>query len=251
VVGLVLRRAEELAQLSAELERSNKELEAFSYTVSHDLRAPLRHIAGYVELLNEDQSSTMSPTGRRYLDTVRESAEFAGKLVDNLLQFSKLGRDPLRIVPVDLSQVITRVLKDVEKEVENRSIVWKVGKMPWVRGDGILLQVVIRNLVSNAIKYTRGKDIAEIEIGCKESDRDYVFHVRDNGVGFDMRFAGKLFGVFQRLHRMEDFEGTGIGLANVRRIIGRHGGRTWAESEPGQGASFYFSLPIWESGGGV
>jgi chemotaxis family two-component system sensor kinase Cph1 len=244
VVGIVFRRAEELAQLNAELERSNRELEAFSYSVSHDLRAPLRHIAGYAELLAEESGAQLSGNGSRYLAIIRDSVEFAGKLVDNLLHFSRLGRNRLVIEAVNLNEIVHGVREDLQMETGERRVQWKIQTLPEVKGDAILLGLVWRNLISNALKFTRNRPVAQIEIGWNTTQREAVFFIRDNGVGFDMQFASKLFGVFERLHRMDQFEGTGIGLANVRRIIERHGGRTWAEAEVDKGATFYFSLPI-------
>lgn len=244
IVGIVLRRAEELAQLTAELERSNKELEAFSYSVSHDLRAPLRHIAGYAELLGDEPNSHLGAKGVRFLDTIKESVEFAGKLVDNLLHFSRLGRNRLKVGTVNFDAVIRSAWMELEPDQHGRQIQFAVQPMPQVQADAVLMQVVVRNLLSNALKYSKHRPVAEIEVGSGQTDREFVFYVKDNGVGFDMQFVDKLFGVFQRLHRIEDFEGTGIGLANVRRIVERHGGRTWAEGEPEKGATFYFSLPL-------
>lgn len=251
IVGIVLRRAEELAELSGELERSNKELEAFSYSVSHDLRAPFRHIVGYAELLSEVESGKLSDTGQRYVATIIESARFAGSLVDNLLMFSQIGRSHLNRVPVDMATLLRDVQKGLQPEWQDRKVTWKVGSLRPVHGDPVLLRLAVQNLLGNALKYTRTREEAAIEIGCEETPAELIFFVRDNGVGFDMAYSGKLFGVFQRLHKMEDFEGTGIGLANVRRIIARHGGRTWAEGAVDRGATFYFSLPNRKEGGTV
>jgi chemotaxis family two-component system sensor kinase Cph1 len=245
VVGIVLRKAEELAALNAELERSNKELEAFSYSVSHDLRAPFRHIVGYAELLRDRIGAHDNPEKDelRYIDTIVESANFAGKLVDNLLMFSQMGRSQLTITRVDMNLLVDEVRRSLSAEKETRTIDWQVARLPTIHGDLVMLRLVVQNLLGNAIKYTRPRAEAVIEIGAAESDREFVFHVRDNGIGFDMRYIDKLFGVFQRLHRAEDFEGTGIGLANVRRIVTRHGGRTWAHGEVDKGATFFFSIP--------
>ncbi len=243
LIGIVLKRAEEMAQLNQELERSNKELEAFSYSVSHDLRAPFRHVIGYAELLQESEGSRLSETGQRYLRTIVESAVHAGKLVDNLLAFAQVGRSELTLTDIDMNELVRSVQKDVESEAAGRSIDWRLGSLPAVRVDPILWRQVIRNLLANAVKYTRKQPHAVIEMGCETRPGEQVFYVKDNGIGFDMQYAAKLFGVFQRLHRMEDFEGTGIGLANVRRIVERHGGRVWAEGAVNAGATFYFSLP--------
>ena len=243
ILGIVLRKAEELAQLSEDLERSNKELEAFSYSVSHDLRAPLRHIAGYAELLTEMEGPTLSERGRRFLSTIEESARFAGTLVDNLLSFSQMGRSAMRFTDVNLSALVASIQAEMAPDYEGREIEWTFESLPVVVADPAFLHLALRNLIANAIKYTRNQPVATIEVAVRERDTDTVISVRDNGVGFDMQYVGKLFGVFQRLHRMEEFEGTGIGLANVRRIVERHGGTVWALGEVGKGATFYISLP--------
>jgi light-regulated signal transduction histidine kinase (bacteriophytochrome) len=243
IVRIVLRNAEEMAQLNAALTRSNQELEAFSYSVSHDLRAPFRHIVGFAELLRERESGSLSESGKRYVRTIIESAHFAGMLVDNLLSFSQIGRASLQFSNVDTAVLVGEMRGQFEDDLAKREIEWRIGALPRVRADLFMLRLVFQNLISNAIKYTRPREKAVIEIGSKRGEGEVVFFVRDNGVGFDVQYASKLFGIFQRLHRMEDFEGTGIGLANVRRIVGRHGGRTWAEGEVDRGAVFYFTLP--------
>ncbi|HWD98839.1 MAG TPA: ATP-binding protein, partial [Bryobacteraceae bacterium] len=243
IVRIVLRTAEEMAQLNAELTRSNQELEAFSYSVSHDLRAPFRHIVGFAELLRERESGSLSDTGKRYVRTIIESAHFAGMLVDNLLSFSRIGRAALQFSTIDTAVLLGEVRDQVLEDAGGREIEWRAGALPTVRADLFMLRLVFQNLISNAVKYTRPRQKAVIEIGSERGNGETIFFVRDNGVGFDVQYASKLFGIFQRLHRMEDFEGTGIGLANVRRIVGRHGGRTWAEGEVNRGASFYFTLP--------
>lgn len=243
IVGIVLRKAEELAALSGELERSNKELEAFSYSVSHDLRAPFRHIVGYAELLRQDESRNLNDAGRRYIDTIIESAHYAGTLVDNLLSFSQMGRASLAITEVNLRRLFAEGWSDLRQEIGQRRIAFELGDLPVVQGDLMMLRLVVQNLLSNAVKYTRTRAEAHVQVRCSEDADKYVLSVSDNGVGFDMKYVGKLFGVFQRLHKMEDFEGTGIGLANVRRIVERHGGRAWAEGVMDQGATIYFSLP--------
>lgn len=244
VVGIVLRRAEEMAELTAELERSNRELEAFSYSVSHDLRAPFRHIVGYSELLREGEGKKLSDDGRRYIDTIIESAHFAGTLVDNLLMFSQMGRNALHPLEVDVGKLAREIVADLGPTLKGREIEWRVASnLPFVRADLTMLRLVFQNLIENAVKYSRPREKAVIEIGWREGEGEDVFWVKDNGVGFDVKYADKLFGVFQRLHKMEEFEGTGIGLANVRRVVARHGGRTWADGAVGQGATFYFSLP--------
>jgi two-component system, chemotaxis family, sensor kinase Cph1 len=244
VVGIVLRRAEELAAVSEELQRSNRELEAFSYSVSHDLRAPFRHIVGYSELLRKLEGEALSEKGRRYLDTITESAYAAGTLVDSLLAFSQMARTALTKIDIDMKLLFAetrdRVLRDAGP---GRSFEWIVDDLPKAHADPVMLRLVVENLLSNAVKYTRGRDPARIEVRGEPRGEEVVFSVTDNGVGFDMAYVGKLFGVFQRLHRMEEFEGTGIGLANVRRIVERHGGRVWAEGRLGEGAAFHFTLP--------
>jgi chemotaxis family two-component system sensor kinase Cph1 len=243
ILAVVLRRAEEVASLAEELARSNRELEAFSYSVSHDLRAPLRHIVGYADLLREFEGNALSERGTRFLHNIEESAHFAGTLVDNLLSFSQMGRSALRRSDFPLRSLIDRTIDDLKEELANRDVRWDIGELPVVSADPTFLQLAVRNLLSNAVKYTRKRATAEISIEAEEQADYHVIHVRDNGVGFNMHYANKLFGVFQRLHRMEDFEGTGIGLANVRRIIERHDGHVWAQGEPDRGATFSFSLP--------
>lgn len=243
VLGIVLRKAEEMAQLAGELRASNKELEAFSYSVSHDLRAPLRHIAGYTELLGEMESSQLSERGMRFLDNIADAARFAGTLVDNLLSFSQMGRAALRLSDVDLGALVASIREELAPDCEGRQIEWHLLPMPIVVADAAFIHMVLRNLIDNAVKYSRTRDVAVIEVGAEQRSGEVVVYVRDNGVGFDMQYAGKLFGVFQRLHRMEEFEGTGIGLASVRRIVERHDGRVWAEGQLDKGATFYFALP--------
>jgi light-regulated signal transduction histidine kinase (bacteriophytochrome) len=245
VLEIVLRRAEEMAQLAAGLKVANEELEAFSYSVSHDLRAPFRHISGFSELLREEEAERMSERGRRYLATIMDSARFAGLLVDSLLDFSRIARTRMQVMPFDMGHLVDKEWEAaLADDGAGRSIQFVRAALPRVQGDPNLLGLVVRNLLSNAIKYTRKAGAARIEVASSIEGQEFIFSVRDNGVGFDQQYAGKLFGVFQRLHRAEDFEGTGIGLANVRRIVARHGGRTWAEGVLGQGATFYFSLPL-------
>ncbi|WP_434457336.1 GAF domain-containing protein [Stutzerimonas urumqiensis] len=243
VLGIVLRKAEEMAQLAGELKESNQELEAFSYSVSHDLRAPLRHIAGYAELLAELEGGKLSERGLRFLDNIGDAARFAGTLVDNLLSFSQMGRSALRLSDVNLAALVESIHREMAPDYEGRAIEWRLHPMPIVVADAAFIHLALRNLIANAIKYSRGRTPAMIEIGAEERTDEVIVYVRDNGVGFNMKYSGKLFGVFQRLHRMEEFEGTGIGLASVRRIVERHDGRVWAEGEPDKGATFYFALP--------
>lgn len=247
LLGIVLRRAEELAQLALELGRANKELEGFSYTVSHDLRAPLRHIVGFADLLREMESERLSERGSHFVERIISSARFGGKLVDDLLAFSQMGRAALRPQSVDLQNMADALIADEVKDAPSRDIAWRVGPLGHVTADAVLMHVVLRNLIENAVKFTGTRERAEIEIGRYSGEGELagqdVFFVKDNGVGFDMRYADKLFGVFQRLHRVEEFDGTGIGLAGVKRIVERHGGKAWAAGEIDKGATLYFSLP--------
>jgi PAS domain S-box-containing protein len=234
----------ELGKRSVELEGSNKELEAFAYSISHDLRAPLRHMVGYTELLQKHSSSAIDDKGRRYVMTILEAAKQMGTLIDDLLAFSRIGRAETRETMVSLDQLVKEVQSEVLHETEGRNITWKVGALPDLYGDRSMLKLALVNLISNAIKFTRTRPAPEIEIGSRDAKLDgVVVFVKDNGVGFDMKYVNKLFGVFQRLHRTDEFEGTGIGLATVQRIVHRHGGRVWAEGQVGSGATFYLSLP--------
>ena len=228
---------------TAELQRAYHEMEAFSYSISHDLRAPLIRVDGFVHLLEDHTALATDEKGRHYLKTISDAATQMGRMIDDLLGFSLMNRAEIHKVRFKLEKVLQDVLEDLQAEVKDRVIVWKIGDFPRVCGDPALLRQAVFNLVSNALKYTRGRAEARIEIGARIADREMIFFVRDNGAGFDMKFADKLFGVFQRLHAASEFEGTGIGLANVRRIIARHGGRTWAEGIVDGGATFYFSLP--------
>jgi light-regulated signal transduction histidine kinase (bacteriophytochrome) len=227
---------------TTQLEITNKELEAFTYSVSHDLRAPLRHIDGYVELLINRFRDALPEKGIHYLDTIADSTRQMAALIDDLLQFSRTGRQEMRQANIDMNLVLQEVLESIKQDNTGRNIEWVVATLPNVYGDYAMLRLVWFNLLNNAAKFTRKKEKARIETGCNEDNMEYVFFVRDNGVGFDMQYAHKLFGVFQRLHATEEFEGTGIGLANVRRIILKHGGRTWAEAALDKGAVFYFTL---------
>lgn len=227
---------------TAELEEANRELEAFSYSVSHDLRAPLRAIDGFSRILAEEHGRDLPAEGRRYLGLVSDNAQGMGKLIDGLLDFSRLGRRALSIAPVDLERLARDVVTELVPEREGRSVDIAIESLPKIEADRLLMKQVFTNLVSNALKFTRDRETARIEIGSFDQDGAKVIFVRDNGVGFDMRYANKLFGVFQRLHRVEEFEGTGLGLALVSRIVVQHGGRIWAEGQPGEGACFYFTL---------
>jgi len=228
---------------TSQLEAANKELEAFSYSVSHDLRAPLRHINGYVNLLNERYRDGLPEKALHYLETITSAAKQMGILIDDLLQFSRTGRVEVHQTTTDMNVLIKDVLENIKPDIENRKINWSIQELPEVFGDYSLLKQVWLNLIDNAVKYTRNKKSAEISIGSTVNQENIVFFVRDNGVGFDMKYAQKLFGVFQRLHSQSEFEGTGIGLANVQRIIHKHNGQVWFEAKPGIGATFFFSLP--------
>lgn len=232
---------------TAELNATIRELEAFSYSVSHDLRAPLRAIDGFSKMLDEDYQSKLDSEGRRILDVIRNSTVKMGHLVDGLLAFSRLGRQPMGSTEVDMTELARDAFSEVLGPDSNRHVQFSVHELPHAHGDLVLLRQVFVNLLSNALKFTRDRDPAIIEVGSKVEVNQNVFYVKDNGVGFDMRYADKLFGVFQRLHAVTEFEGTGLGLAIVQRIVHRHGGRVWAEGAVGHGATLYFSLPIVKS----
>ncbi len=228
---------------TAQLESANKELEAFSYSVSHDLRAPLRHVSGFLELLTKRNFEQLDDKGKHYVQSILEASNQMGVLIDDLLNFSRAGRTEMKMDSIDMNRLIKDALSILENETMGRTIEWKLAPMPNVYADYSMMRQVWVNLLGNAIKYTRKRKVAKIETGITTEADEIIFFIRDNGAGFDMNYAQKLFGVFQRLHPMEDFEGTGIGLANVRQIIKRHKGRTWAEGEVDKGATFYFSLP--------
>jgi len=238
------RVAEELQRRGSLLEAANKELESFSYSVSHDLRAPLRHIDGYASLLRKAAADSLNEKAARYLETISASAKQMGQLIDDLLVFSRMGRQEMLRTTVDLNKLITMILSDLRLDLQGRDISWTIDSLPQVPGDSAMLRQVFMNLIANAVKFTSTRPKAEITIGIEQrTTEEVVVFVRDNGVGFNMEYVSKLFGVFQRLHRIDEFEGTGIGLANVRRIVHRHGGRTWAEGVIDQGATFYVALP--------
>ncbi len=232
-----------VADRTAQLEAINKDLEAFSYSVSHDLRTPLRHIDGYIALLVSRFRENLPGKALHYLDSIADSARLMGQLIDDLLRFSRTGRAEMRWEHVDMNSMLDKELTQIRENNPEHQIEWDIGELPAVQGDYALLRQVWVNLLGNAVKYTGRAETAKIQVRAMEGNSDYTFVVTDNGVGFDMEYAGKLFGVFQRLHSEEEFEGSGIGLAIVQRIINRHGGRVWAESEPDRGARFYFSLP--------
>jgi signal transduction histidine kinase len=237
-----------LENRAAEVEAANKELEAFAYSVSHDLRVPLRHIDGYVEMLLDQSGDALTEQARAHLDVIADSSRRMNTLIDDLLAFSRMGRTELNMGRVDLDALVREVIADLEMAARGRTIEWQIGPLTPVTGDFSLLRQVFANLISNAIKYTRPRAVARIEIGASgHEDGRCICFIRDNGVGFDMKHAGRLFGIFQRLHRAQEFDGTGVGLANVHRIVTRHGGRVWAEAEPDRGATFYVSLRPYES----
>ena len=235
---------EELGERAAELEAANKELEAFTYSVSHDLRAPLRHVLGYAELLQKQSASILDDKARRYMTMILEASKRMGNLIDDLLSFSRIGRAEARKTAINLDQLAREVIAELGQDAKDRNIAWTIGALPVCYGDRSMLKLVLANLLSNAVKFTRTRAQAKIEIGCAAGkDNQVEVFVTDNGAGFEMQYVNKLFGVFERLHRAEEFEGTGIGLATVQRIIHRHGGTVRAEGAVDQGATFYFSLP--------
>ena len=232
-----------VADRTAELATANRELESFSYSVSHDLRAPLRAIAGYSRILINRCAPTLSDEGRRLLDNVINSAHRMSQLIDDLLRFSRLSRQPISKGTVHIKSLVNEIAAELLKDAGERVIEFQVGDLPDCQGDTPLLRQVFYNLLSNAVKFTRGKQPAIVQVGCHDHPSEKLYFIRDNGAGFDMQYAEKLFGVFQRLHTAEEFEGTGIGLSIVQRIIQRHGGRIWAEATTNEGATFYFTLP--------
>ncbi|MCI0394525.1 MAG: ATP-binding protein, partial [Chloroflexi bacterium] len=236
-------RHDQLQRWNAELENVITELESFSYSVAHDLRAPLRAVIGFATAMLEDFGAQLDAEGQRYLAVIRDNAQNMGRLIDDLLAFSRLGRQSMSSGNVNIATLANTVFEELIQAEPGRKVKLKLGKPPPARGDRAMVRQVLANLLANAIKFTRGRKTAVIEVGGYEGTLENVYSVKDNGAGFDMRYADKLFGVFQRLHPTEEFEGTGIGLSIVRRVIQRHGGRVWAEGEVGRGATFYFTLP--------
>lgn len=241
---LGLHREGMLAGDVSDLQTSNRELEVFSYSAAHELSAPLRRILDYTTLLQECDGPVLSSLGSHFLDNIRGSAQYASQLIDNLLGFSQVGRAALRCAEVNLQALVELIRTEITDGHPERKIQWIIRPLPVVFADPALMRLALRNLLSNAVKYTRGRDPAIIEIGVQPDSAETIIFVRDNGVGFDMQYSGKLFGVFQRLHRAQEFEGTGIGLASVKRIIEHHKGRVWAQGSPNEGATFSFSLPL-------
>jgi PAS domain S-box-containing protein len=235
-----------VVERTEQLLAANKDLESFSYSVSHDLRSPLRHISSFVSLLEEHLGDQGDDTTQRYLGTIGNSARHMSQLIDGLLAFSRLGRSAVNVTAVDFAMLVEAVVSQIAHDTGGRVVDWVIAPdLPVVQGDALLLREVWANLLGNAFKYSRPRERARIEIGWSVDPAvGYTFYVRDNGVGFDTKYAQKLFGVFQRLHRASDFEGTGIGLALTRRILERHGGSIWAESQQGEGSVFHFSLPF-------
>jgi two-component system, sensor histidine kinase and response regulator len=243
IAGEVSKLNMVLEQRNEDLTAANSDLEAFSHSVSHDLRMPLRHIQAYVSMIEESALSRLNADEQRRLKGVREAAQRMSQLIDDLLAFARIGRTAMCRSPVDLNSLVKAVITELQPEIKNRKVEWTLQQLPYISGDRPLLHQVFLNLLANAVKYTRTRAQARIQVFAVEQDDEIIVGVKDNGVGFDAAYSDKLFGVFQRLHSATEFEGTGVGLANVRRIVQRHGGRTWAESVINEGATLYFSLP--------
>ena len=243
MMNLNIELEEKVKQRTSELEASNKELESFSYSVSHDLRAPLRHINGYVDLLNERFRDDLPEKAQHYLEVISSASKQMGTLIDELLLYSRTGRQVISKINLDMNILVHEVVEKFYFEIQNRKIEWEISNLPIVNADYTMMKQVWTNLIDNALKYSRNNELTKIKIGIAEEKDYYKFFIQDNGVGFDMKYAGKLFGVFQRLHSQTEFEGTGIGLANVQRIIHKHNGRIWADAELNKGATFYYTLP--------
>jgi len=244
----VLERA--LAERTSQLQAVTRELEGFSYSISHDLRSPLRHILGYLQIFAEDHGPAMDPRARECMEKVHQGAQKLSEMIEELLRLSRLGRQQMSVQPILLDTLVHEVVHGLENDASGRQIEWHIDALPTVQGDPPMIRQLFTNLVANAIKFTRPRSQAVISIGTEQADGAPAFFVRDNGVGFDQKYADKLFTIFQRLHPREDFEGRGAGLASAQRIVARHGGRMWAESEVDKGATFYFTLNA-APGGGV
>jgi light-regulated signal transduction histidine kinase (bacteriophytochrome) len=243
-VQLYTELERKVADRTARLQALNEELEAFSYSVSHDLRAPLRHIDAYTQILQDEAAGMLSGASQRHLTVISGAARKMGSLIEDLLTFSRMGRSELKQGRINMNTLVEEVRREMERETKERVIEWNVADLPEINGDRAMLKQVWVNLLSNAVKFTRGRTRAEIRVGARRQEAETEFFVQDNGAGFDMQYADKLFGVFQRLHGDGEFEGTGIGLASVRRIVARHGGRTWADGVVNHGATFHFTLPV-------
>ena len=235
---------QQIEESKAQLEAVNKELESFSYSVSHDLRAPLRSITGYSQIVMEDYQDKLDDEGKRLLNIIKDNTDKMGKLIDGLLAFSRLGRKEVSKKDIDNTKLVNEIIEGVKHRNPDRKIKWQVKDLPTAKGDYEMIKQVWENYIINAVKYSRKKEMAEIEIGGTKKDKEIIFYVKDNGAGFDMKYYDKIFAVFQRLHGHDEFEGTGVGLANVQKIVTKHGGRVWAEGEEDKGACFYFSLPV-------
>ena len=242
ILRLNIELEQRVQERTAELTATNRELEAFTYSVAHDLRAPLRHIDAFTKILHEDFAPALPPEAQRFLENIRNGSRNMSRLVDDLLNLARVGRQEIKRQATALSSLVGEVLSELKNETDGRAIDWRIHPLPVIECDSGLMKQVFANLLSNAIKYTRPRQLAVVEIGALEKNGDTTVFIRDNGVGFSMKYADKLFGVFQRLHRAEEFEGTGVGLATVERIIRRHGGSVWAEASVGGGATFYFTV---------
>jgi light-regulated signal transduction histidine kinase (bacteriophytochrome) len=239
-----------VTERTSDLEKANKELDSFTYSISHDLRAPLRHVTGFIDMLRREVEEINNEKARHFMDVIDQSAKRMAELIDDLLSFSRLGRTSLSIKTVDMETLLDDVMSDFTGDIEKGNVTIIRHPLPEVTGDRSMLRVVLVNLISNAIKFSSKEPEPHVEIGCEKGGSGDDFYIRDNGAGFDMHYAERLFGVFQRLHNEKDFPGTGIGLAIVRSIIERHNGTIRAESEPGRGACFYFTIPVNEQRSG-
>ncbi len=234
---------ENLKKESEKLEDANKELEAFAYSVSHDLRVPLRAIDGFSRIVIEDYEDKLDDEGKRLLNVVRENTQKMGQLIDDILLLSRAGRQEMRISPIDMESLVKNIFEELKPSMEDRDVQLEIKSLPQAYGDRTLITQVLTNLISNSIKFTRIRENAVIEVGAKKEKDENIYYVKDNGAGFDMKYVNKLFGLFQRLHGVDEFEGTGVGLSIVQRIIRRHGGRVWGEGKIDNGATIYFTLP--------